>query len=180
MKKIISNFIADIIIAVVFLAIGVVMFPLLPMGRVILSAMVAAFLIGYTVLYLFKKVARSKGICFVASIIEVIFVISLAVGVLLKQFNLLGSVSICSLLGIVIWARGCSSLIGDKFSRSSKSPKLPFLFAIFLTTFGAVITVSPFISNTVILWAISIFSIVVALVFGFLAILVAPYGNKNK
>ena len=184
MKKLYHNFIFDIVIAALALAIGIVMLPPFGIGERILDLFFALTLVAYIALYLFDKVRRAKGYMFVFTVIEVAVICFIIVGLIIDQFDAISIPEICRTLGLVIWLRGVVVVLGLYLSaparKSQKKSLLSFIVGIFAISIGSFLLGYPLISDVAINWMLCIFLFVCALLFGFLALLFAPSKSASK
>ena len=182
MKKIYKNFIFDIIIAVVALALGIVMLPPFGIGVYALNTLLAAALVVYFLVYLMDKLRRAKGIIFVLTAIESAVYFLIVIDLIIQQLTSFEAFSVCRALGLVLWIRGTVSAIGMYVSATSNKHakvNLPrFLFRISLISFGVYLFANPLINDIVLNWAMCILCYLSALAFGALALLFSPIKKK--
>ena len=173
-----KNFIFDIVISALALALGIVMIPPFGIGEHILNLLLAIGLAAYLVIHLFGKLTRSRGTTFILTLIEFSVVCIVIVGLIFQQFRLFDIVGVCRTLGFVLWLRGTVSIIvmyitlGTVKSGRYNLPK--FLLYLFLITSGVYLFANPLISDLIFNWIICVVMMVVGLVFAFLAYLYAP------
>lgn len=183
MKQLHKNFVFDIVIAVLALALGILMLPAFPIGPRVLNILLAVGLIAYLALYLFGRAVRSRGIGLVLTVVEFSVLALIALGLILKQFKVFDVSSICQAIGVVIWLRGTVCAI-QYYSTAARTPKkkyatLRFFGTLALITAGAMMIARPIISDLVFNWVFCILFFVCALLFTLLAILYSPAKKRG-
>lgn len=183
MKNIYKNFIADIIFAVLFLALGVVLLPFFEIGKTVLDIIVAVLLCLYLGLYLVRKF-RGGSVYIALTTVEFTLIALIAVGLVLKQFNIISIGSTCQILGAVLWLRGVCCLVKGYFVSTPEARRkyslLLFFGYIALVSVGAYIFAKPFISDAALIWIFCISAFAVAVLFIALAIMYAPKKKGSK
>lgn len=185
MRKIYTNFLADLIIAIVALAIGIVMLPPIGIGERLLE-LFAALSVGIFMLpYQILKMKRNYGRIFIVTFIETCITVILILDLIAGQFDVLNiNFEVCRVLGLAIWIRAfcsllCTYLAG--FARRRSKNALPiFILGIMSVTVGAIAFVRPFLSNTFLTWIFCIIFMLIGLAFGGLAFLYAPIKTNKK
>ena len=180
-KKLYKNFVFDIFIGIIALALAIVMLPPFNIGQTLLNILRAATLLAYIVIYLFDRARRTKGMLFILSLSELIIVAVMALGLVLRQFRIFEISSVCGTVGIVLWLRGIIALVSMYITAQSSKTKysLPlFSLYLFVTSLGMFLYARPFVSDLVLTWLICIFFFASALVFGALSLLYAPSKKK--
>lgn len=182
MKKLYKNFIFDIIVGIIALALGVVMLPPFGIGKFVLRILLAVTLGFYLVLYLFDKLKRTRGTLFVLAIIEFLAITGLIVMLFLQQFDVFNA-DVCSMLGLVLWVRGVIALIGMYFKAStakkSRYDLAPFLLFLLFVSLGMYFFAKPPLTDNVLNWVICIFFFLCALTLGVLAYVYAPMRHEK-
>ena len=177
MKKLYKNFIFDIIIAAVFLALGVVLLPIFEIGKAVLDFTVAALLCLYLGFYLRGKF-RGGAVYISLTAVEFTVIALIAIGLVLKQLAIISIGSTCQIIGLVMWLRGVCCLIKGYFVSSAEARKkyslLMFFGYIILVTAGAYLFARPLFSDETLIWIICISSFAVAALFIALSIIYAP------
>ncbi len=182
MKRLIKNFVFDIILAVLSLALAIVMLPPFGISAKVLNVLLAIALVFYLLLYLLDKVVHARGNLLILLIVEFSVISLIAIGLLFQQFGIFNISGVCRILGVVLWLRGAVSLIRAYFVVGTGAKKkyslLIHMGYILLLSFGAYIFASPFISDLALCWIFSVAFFVTALVFTVLAVLSSPAKKK--
>lgn len=182
-KKLYKNFIFDIIVGVLALALAIAMLPPFQIGQAVLGILLAVTLFAYIVIYLFDRVRRTKGMLFILSLAELVIVGVMALGLVLRQFSVFELSGVCATVGIVLWLRGIIALISMYVTSQNTKTKysLPlFSLYLFITSLGMFLYARPFVSDLVLTWLICVFFFISALVFGALALLYSPTKKKRR
>ena len=183
MKKLYKNFIFDIIVGVIALALGIVMLPPFSIGKYVLRILLAVILGCYLVLYLFDKLKKSRGTIFVLAMIELFAITTLIVMLFLQQFDVFNA-DVCSMLGLVLWVRGIIALIGMYFKAStakkSRYDLAPFLMYLLFVSLGMYFFAKPLLTDNALNWIMCIFFYIAALLLGALAFVYAPMRHEKK
>lgn len=178
MKNLYKNFVFDLIIAISALTLGIIMLPSFGIGKYALNVLLAATIIVYFLVYLWNKLARTKGAIFILTVLECTVYFFIIVDLLLEQFGVVNAISVCRALGIFFWTRGTVSAIGmyiGAVSSRVKRSNLPgFLLRILMVSFGMFLLAHPLLNDTVLNWAMCILFFTSALAFGALAMLFSP------
>ena len=183
MKRLLGNFVFDIFMAIIFVALGVLMLPIFPIGRVVISILAALLVVAYMVIFLTKKIEKARSVYFIALLIEFVLMALLALGLILKQFNLFGFAAICQFAGAALWIGSTVSLLGERFSTAKVTKRralITFFIDVLLLSFGTVLMFKPFIGDEALLWIFSVSAFILTLGFVFLSIVFAPRKNKEK
>ena len=176
------NYIFNIVIAVLGIALGVVMLPPFKIGQHVIEALLAISLAAYVVIHLFGKLQRSRGSTFILKLIEFSVVCVIILLLILQQVGIFDFIDACRTLGVVLWLRGMASIIvmyitlGTVKSGRYNLPK--FLLYLALITVGAYLFAHPLITDVIFNWILCVVMIVVGLVFAGLAFLF--YSPKKK
>ena len=102
-----KNYIFDIVIALIALALAVVMLPIFGISAIFIDIMLALALGVYLVFFLFDKLRHSRGTVFALTIIEFIVISVIAIGLVFQQLGVIIRISsVCQTVGLVIWMRG--------------------------------------------------------------------------
>ena len=183
LKNLYKNFIFDIIVGVIALALGIVMLPPFGIGKYVLRILLAVTLGFYLVLYLFDKLKKSRGTIFVLAMIELFAITTLIVMLFLQQFDVFNA-DVCSMLGIVLWVRGVVALIGMYFKAStakkSRYDLAPFLMYLLFVSLGMYFFAKPPLTDNLLNWIMCIFFYATALVLGILAFVYAPMRHERS
>ena len=182
MKRIYTNFVFDIVIATLFLALGIVMLPPFEIGIKVLNVLFAVLLVCYLVSFLYDKIKRARGSILVLSFVEFIIVSIVAIGQLLQQFKLFNLSSGCATLGFVLAVRGIFSVI-EMYMLASTSKRARYNLPLFigylaLASVGVFLLARPFISDLIINWVLSGVCFLIAVIFTGFALLYAPRKKK--
>lgn len=186
MQTLYKNYIFDIVIALIALALCIVMLPVFGISAIFIDIMLALALAAYLVLFLFDKLRHSKGTVFILTIIEFIVIVIVAIGLVFQQFGVIVRLSaVCQTVGLVIWMRGVVMALSLYLaSLSAKKPTrnlVRFIITLALISVGASLFASTFIPDEVIEWVICVALFIAALVFGALAFLFSPIKqDKDK
>lgn len=182
MKRLLKNFVFDIIVAVVSLALAIVMLPPFGISAKVLNVLLAIALVFYLVLYLLDKVLHARGNLLILLIVEFSVISLIAIGLLFQQFGVFNISGVCRILGVVLWLRGAVSLVRAYFVAGTKAKRkyslLIHMGCILLVSFGAYVFARPFISDLALCWIFSVTFFVTALVFTILAVLSSPAKKK--
>ena len=182
MKNIYKNFLADIIIAVLLLSLGVLLLPCFDIGKTILDIIVAILLCIYLLLYLAKRFHGTRTYVALTAV-EFTVIALIAIGLFLKQFNIINIGNTCQILGVVIWLRGVCSLVNGYFLSSEEKKKnyslLLFFGYISIITLGAYLFAKPLITDVALIWIFCIGAFALAAFFTILAIRYRPAGKKR-
>ncbi len=178
MKRIYTNFVFDVIIAVIFLALGIVMLPPLGIGPKVLNVLFAVLLVAYLISFLYDKIKRTRGSILVLCFAEFIIVSLVAVGQLLQQFKLFNLSSASATFGFVIALRGLFSAI-EMYILSSTSKRAKYNLPLFigylaLASAGVFLLARPFITDLIINWVLCGIMFLLTLIFTGFAFLYAP------
>lgn len=178
-----KNYIFDIVVAIIALALSIVMLPVFGISEIFIDIMLALALGVYLVFFLFDKLRHSKGTVFILTIIEFIVIVIVAFGLVFQQFGIIIRFSaVCQTVGLVIWMRGVVMALSLYLaSLSAKKPTrslVKFIIGIVLISLGAALITSTFIPDEVIEWVICVALFVAALVFGALAFLFSPLKHE--
>ena len=178
MKKIYKNFVFDIVVAVLALALGVVMLPPFGIGQQALNVLMAITLAAYLALYTFDKIRRSKGTTLVLTLVEFCIIALIALALVIQQFLPIRISGVCRIIGVVMWLRGVFSSLGMYIiatnAKRQKYGIIKFLLCVLLSTVGVYLFAAPIVSDLVLTWIICIIFFLCALAFGALAILFSP------
>ncbi len=185
MRGLYKNFVFDIVISVLCLALGIIMLPVFNISTHFIDIMLAIALVAYLVLFLFDVLRRAKGTVFILTIVEFVVIAMLAVGLLFQQFSVIARISsVCSTVGLVMWLRGVVMAIGIYLhALGEKKPRLElarFITAIILISIGAYLFASTIFTDEVIEWVLCIALFVCCLIFGALAYLFSPIKKGEK
>lgn len=184
MKRIYTNFVFDVIMAIIFLALGIVMLPPLNIGPKAMNILFAVLLVTYLVSFLYDKIKRTRGSILILSCIEFIVVSIVAVEQILQQFSLFNLSGACETFGFVIALRGIISVV-EMYILASTSKRakysLPaFMAYLLLVCAGVFVMARPFISDLIINWILCGVFFLLTLIFTGFAFLYAPTKKNGK
>ena len=172
----------DVIIAVCAAGLGVVMLPVFGFVDIFVDVLLAAALAVYLYIFLADKLKYTRGTVFALTVLEFMLLCTVVIWLVVQQFVPIRLLSVCRVIGIVLWLRGAG--ITAKLYISALSVKKPkrelgwLLAAVIMITLGVWLFVSPIFSDTVCEWIISIGLFLIALVFAALAFLFFPTKSK--
>ena len=182
MAKLLKNYVALFIFSGLLLAFGVITLP--PLELPVINFILALGLIAYLVLFLFKKLSHARGVMFVVLLVEFVIVSLIAAGLVLQQFKLINISGVCRTVGLALWLHSLGALIAAYHAAYVRSARRtpPYIFALHLAfvSLGVYMFASPFISDLIVTWIVSIASLtfgVLALIF---AIIFAARSGKKK
>ena len=181
MTKLFKNYVFLFIFSGVLLALGVLTLP--PLKLPIVKSLVAAWLLIYLVFFLFKRLSASYGVTFLIILSEFIVISLFAAGLFLGQFKVINFDGLCRILGATLWVHAVSVLIREYYATYVGKPRCvpPYIFVLYLglATLGMYAAAAPFLSDTVITWAASTFTLAVGTLSLILAIVYASNSKKN-
>lgn len=184
MNRFYKVFWADILVAAVLIAVGVVMLPPIGIGDLVLDIFVCLALIAYLVLFRLDKLRRAKGSVFILVSIEFCIVSLIAIGLLLKQFGVFPIEGVCSTVGLILWLRGVTDAVSHYIvvtgAKRGKRNLSQFIIDLLLITVGVMMISRQIISDLWLNWLICIAFLLVGLVFVALAILFHPGKRRGK
>ena len=185
MRKIYTNFLADLIIAIVALAIGIIMLPPIGIGEKLLELFVALSIGIFMLPYQIFKMKRNYGKIFIITFVEACVTGILILDLIAGQFDVLNiNFEVCRVLGVAIWIRAFCSLLCTYmagFSRRRSKYALPiFILGILSITVGSIGFARPFLSNAFLTWIVCIIFMLIGLAFGGLAFLYAPIKSNKQ
>ncbi len=141
MKEIYKNHIADLLLSALFLTLGILLIPAIGISSVVLNYIVAAVLLLYLFLFLVKKLTVAKGTILVLTVVEFIVIILIALGLILKELQVINLGETFQIIGLVIWLRGVVCLVKGYLISSPEARRkyslLLFLGYIAMVTAGA-------------------------------------------
>ncbi len=178
-----KNYIFDIVISILAVALGVVMLPPFGIGQVLLNLLLAISLAAYLVIHLFGKLQRTRGTTFILTLIEFSVVCIIIVGLIFQQFRVFNIVGVCRTLGVVLWLRGVVSItvmyinLGTTKSARYNLPK--FLLYLLLITAGVYLFANPLITDIVFNWILCVVMLLTGVIFAFLAFIYSPSKHKK-
>ena len=148
-------------------------------GNQILYILIAAIIVAYLALYLFKKVRHANTrVIQVLTIVEFSILSLIALGCIFSQFNIINIKGACQIFGLALWSRGVVEIFRAYYYRSDTKEVYPVWYlaiSIAMVTFGTYCVAKPFISDIVILWLF-----VSALIVCGLLLLVIGINNRQK
>ena len=175
MKKLLKNKQFDLIAAVLLITLGAVML-ILPkdFGLQMLELLTALALTLYIVFDLIDRVRGSRGTVRILTIVELAVVMVLALGMLLQQFRVLRITEVCSIVGLLLWMRGCIGLIrGNLLSvpESRKQDPVWHLFvSIAMVTVGTWQFVRPLMENRMLVYVLAAAAVLLGLYLCYLTV----------
>jgi len=183
MNKLYKNFVFDIVMGVLALALGIVMLPPFDIGQKVVHVLAAIALTAYLVIYLLDRVRYCRGALFILALIECAAIIITILALFLEQFSVIKT-DVCTTLGLVLWIRGVLELVGMYLaataSRRHKQDLTSFLINVLILSVGVYLYANPVINDLIITWTVCIFFILCAVAFGGLALLYAPTRPKKQ
>lgn len=183
MRRIYTNFIFDVVIAVVALAIGIVMLPPIGIGERLLELFMAVSVACFMLPYQIYKMKRNYGKIFVITFVEFCITVILILDLIAGQFDVLNlNFEVCRVIGLAVWIRSFCSLLCTYmrgFVRRGKYALPIFILGISSLSVSSVAFVTPFLSNVFLTWTLCIMFMLLGLAFGGLAFLFAPI-KPNK
>lgn len=184
MKDFYENHIIDLALAVLFLALGILLLPPLSLGEIILDVALAVGLLIYLFTFLVRRLSSAKGTVLVLTVIEFTVILLIALGLVLKQFNVFNIADSCQIVGVVIWLRSVVSLVRGYFVSTSDGrrayPLLTFLLFIGLVTLGTWLFAAPIFTDATLALILCVVSFVLFALFTVFTILFWPRGKKPK
>ena len=183
MKRLYRNFLFDLTIALISLVLGVIILPPFGIGVYALNIMLAATIVVYFLVYLWDKLKKTKGAIFLLTVTECVVYAFVILDLIMQQFHVINTISVCRALGLILWVRGTVSAIGMYITATTSSRKpatLPsFLFRLSLISGGMFLLAHPMFTDLVLNWAMCIVCFLSALAFGGLALLFYS-GRKDE
>ena len=179
-----KNFIADIIIAAVLISIGVVMLPPIGIADTVLDIFVCLALVAYLVLFRLDRLRKSKGAAFILVTVEFCLVSLIAIGLILKQFQVIRIAGVCSTVGVILWLRGVIDVVSHYLSvtapKRSKRNLAQLITDLVIISLGMLMICRQIVSDLWLNWIICVVFFIVGLVFIGLALLFHPGKAKAK
>lgn len=168
MKKLYMNSALSLILAALLLALGIVLLPpVTSLGTVILPAFVAALLLLYLIFWLFPAMRRSVGTVRALTMVEFAILALIAIGLVFVQLQIFRQFSVCQIIGIALWLRGCTGVFRGYFIRTASGrhrfPITMLALSVVFVTFGTYLLAKPIFSDETVVYALAVFSIVLAL-----------------
>lgn len=149
-------------------------------GNQILYILIAAVIIAYLALFLFKKVRQaSKRVIQVLTIVEFSLLSLIALGCIFSQFDIINIKGACQIFGLALWARGVVEIFRAYYYRSDSKEVYPVWYlaiSIAMVTFGTYCFAKPFISDLVILWLF----VSILIITGLLLLVLGINSKANK
>ena len=182
MKKLTNNMIVGIILSILLLTLGILLLPqVTDLGTRVLSIVAAVLLILYLIFFLFDRLTHSGGTVRILTAIEFTLLALIALGLIFAQFRIFKSFSVCQILAIAIWLRGCTWAMRGYLVSSPEArrrfPMLLFVAAIAMITFGAYLYAKPFITDPQLVYALAALCSVAAVA---LFVYALAYGERPK
>ena len=175
MGKLYKNYIFDIIVALVALALGVVMLPVFGISAVCIDLLIALALVAYLVLIIYDKLKRTQGTAFALTAVEFGFLSLQVLMLIIQQFSALHIATVCQFVGVVLLLRGVVMALTLYISAMAyKKPRrelAAMIIALLMTVTGTYLAVSPYIDEIILEWVMCIALFIAALAFAALAFL---------
>lgn len=165
MKKVLKNKTLCLVLGFVFLLAALLFAPIWNFwdscpwkdwGTKIINILVAAGIICYLAMFLWKKIRGSgKRVIKVLTIVEFTMLSLIALGCILSQFKIFNIQGACKIFGFALWTRGTVELFRAYYYRSDSKEVYPVWYlaiSIALVTFGTYCFAKPFIEDIIILW----------------------------
>ncbi len=182
MKDFYENHVVDLVLSIIFLALGILLLPVFSLGEVILDVALAAALLIYLFTFLVKRLSTAKSTVLVLTVIEFTVILLIAIGLVLKQFNIFNIAQSCQIVGVVIWLRSVVSLVKGYFVSTADGrrayPLVTFLLYIGLVTLGTWLFAAPIFTDTTLALILCILSFVLFALFTVFTILFWPRKKK--
>ncbi len=184
MQRLYKIFWFDVVAAAVALIIGIIMLPVFHISGRMLYLLLALAIVAYLAIFLVDKLRRTRGITFFISVAEFAVLTIVVTTLVIEQFNPFEFLSVCRILGFVLWARGIVMISMLYFSAlSNKKPKplyARFATSLVLISGGVFLVVNPILGDKVLEWVICISFLVAAIGFAGLAYLFAPSRKRRQ
>lgn len=151
-------------------------------GMEFINIIIAICIALYLFLFLAKKLRdKTNGVIKVLTIIEFVVLFLIALGSVLKQFNVFSIGNACQILGVAVWARGLVEIFKSYYHQTGKNnyPILWLCVSIFLVSFGVYLYAKPFISDLIILWIFVSFILLIGIIIFIDGFLAKPKNNKK-
>lgn len=175
MKKLYTNVLFDVIVALVALAIAIVMLPIFEISRHCVDILMALALIAYILLFISDKLKHTRGTVFGLTVVETVVLSVIVIMLVIQQFAPFYVLSVCKAVGAVLWLRGVvitvTLYISALYIRKPKRNLPKLLMAIAFISFGAMLVFGHVFTDLLIEWFISIALFITALAFAALAFL---------
>lgn len=182
MNKLYKNYVFDLIVAAVALALGVVMLPVFGISAVFIDILLAAALVAYLILFLLDKLKHTRGVVFALTVIEFALLALATLGHIVQQFTPLHFTTVCQAVGVVLCLRGCvmatTMYVSALSLRKPRSELITFAIAILMIVVGTALFSGSFIDDYFLEWVMCIALFITALAFAALAFLF--YHPKKK
>ncbi len=180
MKEFYKNHILDLVLSILFLALGIVLLPVFKVGETILDYVVAFVLLVYLFSYLVRKLSHARGAILVLTVVEFVVILLIALGLVLKQLKVFNVGDTCQIVGLVVWLRGVVCLVRGYFVSTAEARRkyslLLFFGYIALVTVGAWLFFAPIIKDATLALTLCIIAFVV---FAVLLVLAIKYWPKK-
>ncbi len=183
MKKLFKNKTVCIVLGFVFLLAALLFAPIWNFwdscpwkdwGTKIINLLIAAGIICYLSMFLWKKIKGSgKRVIKVLTIVEFAMLALIALGCILSQFKVFNIQGACKIFGFALWTRGVVELFRAYYYRADSKEVYPVWYlalSIVLVTFGTYCFAKPFIQDIVLLWIFVVALLclsILCLVYGF-------------
>ncbi len=183
MQRMYKNFVFDLAVAVISIALAIVMLPPFGISQYVLNILLALTLVIYLSSFLFDKLRHTKGTVFIFTLVEFLAISFIVIGLVVRQFMPLNIANVWQALGSAIWLRGVVMTLEMYVSAmASKKPRrnIPrLILSIAFISVGAFLFAHPITSDEVLEWVMCISFFICALIFAGLAFLFAPL-KKSK
>lgn len=149
-------------------------------GSTIVNLLVAALIICYLAMYLFKQIKKAtKQVIKVLTIVEFSLLALIALGCIFRQFNVINVGEASQIFALALWTRGTVELFRAYYYRADTKEVYPVWYlgvSIAMVTLGAAFFIRPLIKNIVILWLF----VICLFTFGLLLLVLGINNSKKK
>lgn len=153
-------------------------------GKNCVNLVVCACIVLYLGLFLLKKIMyRSNGVIKTLTIIEFVLMAVIALGCILRQFDVVKIDGACRILGLALWCRGVVELFRAYYHQHGNNQRYPIWWlaiSIGFVTVGTWMLVKPFFSDTTIIWIFSVLMVVVGIIVFIDGFLAKPVSKSKK
>ncbi len=183
MRGLYKNFVFDITVALIALALGVVMLPVFGISAFCIDILLAIALAAYLVLFLLDKLRHTRGIVFALTVLEFGLLLLLALALVIQQFSPAHFISVCQVVGVVLWLRGAimtiTLYISALYIKKPRRNLTALAISIVMISVGVWMISSSLLTDLFLEWVMCIALFITALVFGALAFLFYKGGEKK-
>lgn len=146
------------------------------LGFHVVSYIIAAAIVLYLVLYLFKRIGKSKGPIRILTIVEFTLLSLIAFGLVVSRFKVFNITNPSVIFGLALYVRGTVGVFKSNFQKNNENDKnglLWLIIALALITIGVIFMVTKIITINVVLYIL-----VVGL--GLIGLYLVFYGLNSK